>query len=302
MTTTQARVIVGVDGSGQALAAVRTAAREASHRTQPLRIVHAFIWPSLHVDVGPVAGDLPGTGLRHQAEGVLAEAAAEARGAAPDVPVSTVLIDGSATPVLLAESRRASLLVLGDRGLGGLSGLLIGSVAVHAAAHAHCPVLVVRGAGPATGPVVVGVDGSETAKLAVGFAFREAEYRRAELVPVLAVGSREWGPRERGPSEDAAVPDPRRTLSESLAGWRTQHPDVVVRPEVVPGHPRHALVERSAKAQLVVLGSRGRDTFEGLVRGSVSQALLHHSACPVAVVRATLVPPGPTDPPGDAPR
>jgi hypothetical protein len=60
----------------------------------------------------------------------------------------------------------------------------------------------------------------------------------------------------------------------------------VVRPQLVHGHPRHALVERSRTAQLVVLGTHGRDTFRGLVLGSVSQTLLHHSACPVAVVRA----------------
>lgn len=299
MTTMQARVIVGVDGSEPALAAVRAAAREASYRNQPLHIVHAFIWPSLHIDVGPLADDLPATGLRHHAEDLLSEAAAEARSIAPQVPVTTTVIDGAATPVLLAESRRATLLVLGDRGMGGLSGLIIGSVAVHTAAHAHCPVLVVRGAEPATGPVVVGVDGSTTSGLAVGFAFQEAAHRGADLVPVLALGSRPWRP----PANTAGLVDQeaRRTLSESLAGWGTQYPDVVVRPEVVPGHPRHALVERSATAQLVVLGARGRDTFEGLVLGSLSQALLHHSACPVAVVRETLSPHRPGDSVEDRP-
>jgi nucleotide-binding universal stress UspA family protein len=292
--TNTARVVVGIDGSEQALAAVRAAATEAYYRNEPLHIVHAFIWPSLHVDVGPVASDLPDTGLRHHAEDLLEEATAEAEKVAPQVPVTTVLIDGAATPVLLEESHRATLLMLGDRGLGGVSGLIIGSVAVHAAAHARCPVLVVRGAEPTAGPVVVGVDGSEASKLAVGFAFEESAYRRAELVPVLAwndstlVGAREW----QAPGHLAAVIEQaaRRTLSESLAGWQERYPDVVVRPELVRGRPRHALVERSKTAQLVVLGARGRDTFKGLLLGSVSQTLLHHSACPVAVVRGTLSP------------
>ena len=131
-----------IDGSEQALSAVRAAATEASHRNEPLHIVHAFIWSSLHVDVGPVAGDLPETGLRHHAEDLLKEAAAEAEKAAP--PVTTALIDGAATPVLLEESHQAALLALRDRGLGGVSGLIIGSVAMHAAAHAGCPVLVIR--------------------------------------------------------------------------------------------------------------------------------------------------------------
>jgi nucleotide-binding universal stress UspA family protein len=295
-----ARVIVGIDGSEQALSAVRAAALEASHRNEPLHIVHAFIWPSLHVNVGPVAGDLPETGLRHHAEDLLTEAAIEAEKAAPHVPVTTALIDGAATPVLLQESHRATLLVLGDRGLGGVSGLIVGSVAVHAAAHAGCPVLVIRGVEPAAGPVVVGVDGSEASRLAVGFAYQESAYRGAELVPVLAwndsapIGSREGhAPRYLAASVEQAA---RRALSESLAGWQDRYPDVVVRPELVHGHSRHALVERSRTAQLVVLGSHGRDTFKGLVLGSVSQTLLHHSACPVAVVRATLSPRRPGHP------
>jgi nucleotide-binding universal stress UspA family protein len=338
-TVDRARVIVGVDGSEHALAAVRAAAAEARYRGQPLLIVHAFIWPSLHVNVGPVAPDMPSTGLRHHAENLLAEAVAEAVEAEPTVPVSSALVDGAAAPVLIAESRRGSLLVLGDRGLGAVSGLIVGSVAVHASAHAHCPVLVVRGAEPAGrsgpgsgsgsgpgsnsssglgpgsgsvsglgpgsgsgegaragsgagargsgrsgGPVVVGVDGSETSGLAIGFAFAEASHRGVPLVPVLA-----W--------TDADVPDKhvvrfqeesRRTLSESLAGWPERYPDVVVRPELVHGNPKQVFVERSRTAQLVVLGARGRDTFTGLVLGSVSQSLLYHSACPVAVVRATL--------------
>ncbi len=287
-TRSSARVVVGVDGSEQALAAVRVAATEAYHRHAPLHIVHAFIWPFLHVDVGPVADDLPGTGLRHHAEDVLAEATAEAQKVAPQVPVTSALIDGAATPVLLGESDRATLLVLGDRGLGGVSGLIVGSVAVHAVAHARCPVLVVRDTEPTGGPVVVGVDGSETSALAVGFAFEESAYRGADLVPLLARD-------DPAPAGSPGWRAARRTLDESLAGWQERYPDVAVRPELVQGHPRHSLVARSRTAQLMVVGARGRDTFTGLLLGSVSQTLLYHSACPVAVVRATLSPPGPVD-------
>lgn len=280
MTTAIARVLVGIDGSEQALAAVRAAAAEAARRQVPLHVVHAFIWPSLHVNVGPVAPDLPATGLRHQAEGLLVEAAAEARKTAPQVPVETHLIDGAATQVLLEESDPATLLVLGDRGLGGLSGLIIGSVAVHAVARARCPVLVIRGAEPTAGPVVVGIDGTEQSDLAIDLAFEESAQRAAELI---ALHVRDGSP---GRSDDSITDG--QTLIDALAGWQQTYPDVVVKPEVVRGHPRHELMERSKGAQLMVLGAHGRDTFKGLLTGSVSQALLYHSACPVAVVRATL--------------
>lgn len=290
------RVIVGIDGSEAALAAVRVAAVEASRRRVPLHVVHAFVWSLLPVGVGPVADDLPGTGLEQHALDLLREAEEQAREAAPGLVVRTALIDGAATPVLLAEAEKADLLVVGDRGLGGFSGLIVGSVAVHAAAHAACPVLVVRGKATAAGdnserPVVVGVDGSEASSLAVGFAFEECALRGAPLVALLAwresdpAGAHEW--RSAATRPELFEAEARRTVSEALAGWRGLWPDVEARTEIVRGNPKKALVEWSGKAQLVVVGARGRDTFKGLVLGSVSQSLLYHSACPVAVVRST---------------
>lgn len=290
----EAGVVVGVDGSECSLAAVRSAAAEAVRRGRPLRIVHAFIWPLLRVPVEPSAFGPPEGGLRNQAERILAEAAEHARLAAPGLAVSTSLVDGAAAPVLLAESRHAALLVVGDRGLGGFASLVIGSVAVQAAAHAACPVLVVRGeehggeraaerdgdgGGRAVsgGPVVVGVDGSETSALAVGFAVEEAALRGAELVAVHA-----WsGPVSAGPGDmlplvfDAArlEEEEREVLAESLVAWRERYPEVVIRPELVHGRATQHLIERSATAQLVVVGARGRGGFTGLLLGSVSQTI-----------------------------
>ena len=272
MTTAIARVLVGIDGSEQALAAVRAAAADAARRDVPLHIIHAFIWSSLHVNVGSVAPDLPGTGLRDQAEDLLAEAAAEAAKTAPQIRVSTHLIDGAATPVLLEESDPTTLLVLGDRGLGGFSGLIIGSVAVHAAAHARSPILVVRGAEPTAGPVVVGVDSSEQSRLAIGFAFEESAQRGAELIALHV-------------SKDLDAEGAQQALTKALSGWQQKYPAVVVKPELVRGDPRHELVERSKNAQLMVVGASGRDTVKGLLLGSVSQNLIHHAECPVLVVR-----------------
>ncbi|GIJ79359.1 Nucleotide-binding universal stress protein, UspA family [Micromonospora phaseoli] len=288
-SNTGAPVVVGVDGSEIALHAVRAAAREAAYRHRPLRIVHAFIWPLMGVPLGPAPGAPAEGGLRNQAERCVTEAVAEAGKVAPEVPVTGVVVDGAATAVLLAEARDAALIVLGNRGLGGFAGLLLGSVAVQVSAHADSPVLVVRDESRADGPVVVGVDGSELSREAVGFAFEQAAWRGAELVAVHA-----WlYPTPVGPGDilplvydlDAFREEEERTLAESVAGWSERYPEVTVRRRLVRGSPARALVEESRNAQLVVLGARGRGALGGLLLGSVSHAVLHHAHSPLAIVR-----------------
>ncbi|TCB95390.1 universal stress protein [Micromonospora zingiberis] len=288
-SNTGAPVVVGVDGSEIALHAVRAAAREAAYRNRPLRVVHAFIWPLMGVPLGPATGAPADGGLRNQAEQYVAEAVAEATKTAPEVSVTGAVVDGAAAAVMLAEADDAALLVLGNRGLGGFAGLLLGSVAVQVSARAGCPVLVVRGEPRADGPVVVGVDGSPASGHAVGFAFEEASRRGVELVAVHA-----WlFPAPAGPGDilplvydlDAFRQQEERTLAGSVAGWSERHPEVPVRQLLVRGSPARALVEQSPAAQLVVVGARGRGALTGLLLGSVSHAVLHHAQAPVAVVR-----------------
>ncbi|MFI0793466.1 universal stress protein [Micromonospora rubida] len=283
-----APVVVGVDGSAIALDAVRTAAREAASRRRPLRIVHAFIWPLMRVTVDPAPGAPAGAGLRNQAERYVAEAVTEAGRIAPEVAVTGAVVDGSPAPVLLAESRDASLLVLGSRGLGGFAGLLIGSATVQLSARAACPVLVVRGESRADGPVVVGVDGSELSTEAVGFAFDEAARRG---VPLVAVHT--WlYPAPLGPGDilplvydlEALAAEEERVLAESVAGFAAQYPDVPVQQRLMRGSPAGVLVEESKTAQLVVVGARGRGALAGLLLGSVSHAVLQHAHSPVAIL------------------
>ncbi|MFC7549042.1 universal stress protein [Plantactinospora sp. GCM10030261] len=278
-------VVVGVDGSASALDAVRLAAREAWWRDRPLRIVHAFIWPLLRVPVGPSPYGPSEGGLRHQAERLVAEAVDVAAKTVPDLPVDSAIVDGAAPPVLLRAARDAELLVLGSRGLGGVGDLLLGSTAVQVTAHATCPVLVARGEQRVDGPVVVGVDGSAQSTRAIDVAFDEAAHRGAAL---LAVHS--WPlPTPVGwmaPYDtDVLAEDEDRLLAEALAGGSERYPDVRVRRRVGPGDPGRMLVDESAKAQLVVVGARGRGGFAGLLLGSVSHRLLNSARCPVLVVR-----------------
>ncbi|MGW3989221.1 universal stress protein [Streptomyces sp. NPDC004830] len=284
-------VIVGVDGTAAGLAATEVAAREARWRRAELRIVHAFVPPPV-APSAPSAAVALRSGLRDAAEVLVNEAVERARAAAPDVAVHDVVIDAEPLTVLEAQSRAADLMVVGSRGRGGLVGLLTGSKAVHLAAHGSCPVLVLREPSHGDGPVVLGVDGSAAGAKAVDFAFAEAALRRAPLVALHSWTV--WSP--TGPaSPDRRVPsvDPSNALAEraehlvaeALADARERYPDVAVRREVVHGGPREALIGASRSAQLVVVGARGRGGFAGLVVGSVSQAVLHHAHCPVAVVR-----------------
>jgi|SoiMethySBSTD1v2_1073268.scaffolds.fasta_scaffold1109093_1 nucleotide-binding universal stress UspA family protein len=282
-------ILVGIDGSSSALAAARWAAREAVVRRAPIRLVYAFGWMPVHdaddpVQIVPDARDA----LRRTAEERLAAAAAQVGEVAPDVAVSQEVTTGMAAALLVSLSGEAQLAVVGHRGLGGFAGLVIGSVSAALAAHAACPVVVVRGpdAPLQDGPVVVGVDGSPQSEAALAFAVEAAVARRVPLravrawldpaVPYVVTGPADW---------DEEVKRQQGLLSEQLVGWREKYPELRVEPVLVQDRPAHALAQSTGDAQLVVVGSRGRGGLTGMLLGSVSQAMLQHAECPVAVVR-----------------
>jgi len=285
-------VVVGVDGSGSAYRAVEWAAAEAARRGVALRLVRAFSWTTSDHPTGQngqVARyrDQLLDVARHQ----VARAARIAEDTRPQVETTPQVEIGAPIEVLGSEARRAQLLVLGDRGLGGLAGLLLGSVAVGMAAHGACPVVIVRGeragAGNAESPVVVGIDDSSITDAALAFAFDAAAARGVGLVVVHA-----WSPMAIDDALapvmdwDAATAEEDALLAERLTGWEQKHPEVAVRRTVVRDGAVRALVAASREAQLVVVGSRGRGNATGLLLGSVSHGVLHASHCPVAIVRS----------------
>ncbi|WP_216207307.1 universal stress protein [Amycolatopsis aidingensis] len=291
---TRRLILVGVDGSPSAQHAVRWAALEARRRQAPLCLFHACYVPPTTPYV-PVS--LPRSyrdALLEQGREWLVEAERVAVRAAPEVPVRTDLRIGQAAEQLIHESASAGLVVLGSRGLGGFSGLLVGSTAVALAAHGHCPVVVVRGrtldaAPPESGPVVVGVDGSPASEAAVGFAFEAAGSRGVPLVAVhtwndLTMGDT-WAVAPLGLDYDRIAEDERGLLAERLAGWQEKYPEVELVQHTIKDRPVRGLLTQAEGAQLIVVGSRGLGGLRGMFMGSTSQALLHHSECPVAVVR-----------------
>ncbi|CAL9463618.1 Universal stress protein [Actinosynnema sp. ALI-1.44] len=287
-TVVERPVVVGVDGSTSAAQAVRWAAREAVRRGAPLVLMHTTPMVPVTVPHAVALGPYRNA-LADQGRQWLAEATATAREAALDVVVSAELTGGWAAEQLIGRSASAELVVLGSRGLGGFTGLVVGSIAVAVTAHGHCPVVVVRGPDARTGPrqdgpVVVGVDGSPTGQAAIPFAFRAAASRNAPLVAVHAwsdVPTTAWDLLYDWPTIQEQQ---YKALTERLAEYQAQYPTVPVEQVVVCDRPVHTLLDQAENAQLVVVGSRGRGGFRGLLLGSTGQALIHHATCPVAIV------------------
>ncbi|MEV0895379.1 universal stress protein [Actinoplanes sp. NPDC049802] len=254
-------VVAGVNDSPAGRQAVRTGAREAAMRGCRLELVHAFNWaPKIE----------PEPALDRTA--LLERAVADAREAAPGVPVEVRFVEGAPLTVLLRRSRAAVLTVIGDGGLPGRTCLPPDALTVQVAARAGGTVLVTP-AVSATGPVVVGVNGSDASWQALEFAFDTAARRRAGLVVVRA-----WDP--------ADEKDPRSGLVRALSRLERGY-GITAGLRVVEDDAGVALREAARGAGLVVLGARGRHPYSGLL-GWVAQTLLHHSPVPVVLVRGTV--------------
>lgn len=283
--TTTLPILVAYDGSPDARRALEWAADESLRAHAPIQVLVVNEVPP------PAWGDAAGMAV--VTEGFVLDSSAlldEAKTFLAEAGVSTPTIQqrsGHVVGELLRAAASASAVVIGSRGHGRAGEALLGSVSQHIARHATCPVVVVREPHDDDARrIVVGIDGSQTSAAALDYACRRAEATGETVVAI-------HGWHVRAPSTDVWSSEPRSVesadrellLAESVAGVRADHPDVRLEQEVVPVAPDKCLVDASGSASLVVVGSRGRGFFSGMLLGSVSQAVLHRATCPVAVVR-----------------
>ena len=260
-------IVVGVDASDRSHAAVTWAITEASVRGRPLTLLHVIDKRNVPVPVLEQETDRHGWRLLTQFEREL-----KSNGA--DVAVSKKLTVGAVDTCLVSQSADQSALVVGRRGVGSFTRLLVGSTTLSVASHARVPVVVVPEGwcvdAHAPEPVVVGVDPADLQPAALDFAFTEAQTRK---VPLIAAHGREV------PGLDSAD-----TLESAMEPWRQAYPDVRV--SLIQGreHPLTVLLDHAVPTQLLVLGRHSNRRRGGFPSGSVARGALHYAEVPVAIV------------------
>ncbi len=291
--STEHVVLAGVDGSPSSKVAVEWAARDAALRGIPLILAHVTPEPRARLGVEVMRPPEVWNSLEESARRYLVEGRAIAERATADsgpIAIDVLEVCGTVVPALVALSKEADIVVVGCRGMGTITRRLLGSVSWGLANHALCPVAIIhdeRRGSPddvALLPVVVGIDGSPASEAATAVAFDEASRRGVGLVAIHA-----WNDNMSfellGLNWEELHREAVDALDERLAGWQERYPDVSVRRLVVPDHPARHLITHSDDAQLVVVGSRGRGGFAGMVLGSVSSAVAEAAHAPVIVAR-----------------
>ncbi|UKY47915.1 universal stress protein [Streptomyces inhibens] len=276
-------VVVGLDGAGNSVPAVRWGAEEAAARGLPLHLLHSWVSQPLNLPIAQEAANKK----RYGAE-VLESAEAMALELHPGISVTAEQVSEQAVDALVDRSRQATMMVLGSRGHGAIAGFLLGSVSLHVLGRAQCPVVTVREEEATTygrPEVVVGVQEAGTQGEAVlDFAFSAAEAHHTSV--------RAWEPATvtdfvptapaHPPNDEELAAGEEKKLAGILAPWRAKFPDVDVIAHVQRGRIAPVLLGTCSQARLLVVGRRMHRT--PMLLGPVVFAALHHSFCPVAVV------------------
>ncbi|APC34865.1 universal stress protein [Nocardiopsis dassonvillei] len=275
-------ILVGTDGSKNALVAAEWAVQEARRRGGTVTVLGVY-----DADVVLKLVMRPSDLLEREAHRAVRATVEHVRAGASDVKVvPRTSPAASSVQGLLRHSESASMLVVGAHGVSALLGTRLGSVADQVAAHARVPVVVV---GPEPVPedareVVVGVDGSTGSRSAVSAALESAS---AGDGPVRAVWA--WSaPTDMVPYRSDSEEELRRWHIQELEGALepvlARHPDTEVVREAPRDHPVRALLARTRNARLFVVGARGGRGFAQLALGGVARGVLYRSERPVMVV------------------
>jgi nucleotide-binding universal stress UspA family protein len=278
--------VVGVDGSAQSLEAVDWAAAEADTHSCRLMVCHVRY---IEVPMATPMASAVAAQTAANADQVVDAAVARARAARPDLTVQGSVRYGSPAWELARLAGDAGTVVVGHRGLGGFSELLLGSVGAQAAAHARGPAVIVRPATRPDGPVLIGVDGGHDPHRALEYGFDHAE-RHGRAVQVLHAfhdplavhgGLAARLPEtDRGHGRQAAE----QHLTDAIPSWREKYPDVPVELIALGAPATHALTDASSGCSLLVVGRRGPGGLAGMLLGCVSQTVIRHAHSTVAVV------------------
>lgn len=287
------KLIVGIDGSPESEAAMAWALEEARRRDLEVELIYALAIPVVSDAYGMVMTRPDIDELTDYSQKLLDAALAKAQASAPELTVTARLASGPPAAVLIEASKHATGLVVGTRGLGAISGKLLGSVSVRLAGKSACPAFIVppewREHPAPDAPVLVGVDGSPHSDAALHLALEEARARGTGLT-VLTAYHVPWLARPVEPDLVAEFEESERwlaerTIEESLERVRGHaFSDVAIEPMTVKAMPVDALVEASGRAVLTVVGSRGRRSLTRAILGSVSRSLMQEAHRPVAVV------------------
>ncbi|MBS2547139.1 universal stress protein [Catenulispora sp. NL8] len=281
-------IVVGYDQSPSGDRALAQAGREAAWRDASVTVVNAFHWiavgrPGAYVPMGVE------TSLKDAADSIAATGVETLRRHYPGMTVDSAVIAGPTADAIAEAAREADLLVLGNRGRGGFTGLLLGSVSIRTLTLASGPTMIVRGTPrEPTDTVVLALDVEDPGEELMDFAFTEAALRGARL-EVVNVWDLDWteaaGSDVLARAKEHAVADIRSALERRLNPWHAKHPDVHLVIEVMDGMPSAVLTELTASADLIIAGAHRRgDGHPGMRPGPITHTLLHHADCPVTVV------------------
>lgn len=288
-------VVVGIDHSEHSAHTADVAAAEAMACGRPLRLVHVFRWLPAPGEPGAPFEEGPMDEARAGFVNRLEDAATRLREDHPGLDVETMPMEGD-PPRLLAEAARgAALLVVGGRGYGGFTGMLLGSTVLRVLELVDRPVLVVRDAGrerARTGRIMVGVDPLAPRKnsAALEFAFAEAAARKAEVyaIYVWEEPAHLLGPAARLSTEGFAEYEElqRAHLAEIVAPFEQAHPAVNVVQQAFPGTVSKTLVESTELADALVIGGTvtSGKKHAGMRIGPLAHVVLHHAHCTVFVI------------------